>query len=281
MSTRQSNIVILIICFFFLLFRTLYPLNSNDSIGNMLLSIILNIFSSITLYIILHALMNIRQLWFYFQTQIFFMNKDIRLSISYQFRIQVENKYLLIKSSKRPYFQPVGGVYKTLNGSERIFEKLGVRCDDIIDTKTGIAKNDLRVYVKGANIISFINWFNSREDRELSPWREFYEELIESNFLPKKEFPYINYRFKKNIQTPIINLDNGKKGIFIYEVYDLVPDESQIKILKDLLQSGNTENFIWVTEDIINNLGHSKESHKYIYELSQHTKWVLNLKWSK
>ncbi|WP_262916681.1 MULTISPECIES: hypothetical protein [Weeksellaceae] len=33
-----------------------------------------------------------------------------------------------------------------------------------------MAKNDLRVHVKGKNLIEFLKWFDSKEDLEISPW---------------------------------------------------------------------------------------------------------------
>jgi len=59
------------------------------------------------------------------------------LYISYLFRIQVENEYLLVNSRTRNYFQPVGGCYKTLPGSEKIYEKLEVRPDRKFETEKG------------------------------------------------------------------------------------------------------------------------------------------------
>ena len=226
-------------------------------------------------------LQNIKRFGFYIQTQIFLRNKDVRLSIAYLFRIQVDGQYLLVKNRSRQYFQPVGGAFKTLPGSEKIFEKLSVKSDRMIETENGIAKNDLRVYVKGLNVIEFLEWFNSKEDRELSPWREFCEELISTEILPWKEFRYIDYKYKATIETPIINLDSGDKGMFIFEIYDLVANDEQKPILKKLLEDGNTDKFIWANEYLINRLGHDENKKSYAHEIAKHTKWALNLKWSK
>ncbi|MCZ8170051.1 MAG: hypothetical protein O9297_06930 [Flavobacterium sp.] len=203
------------------------------------------------------------------------------MSIAYLYRIKVNGKYLLVKNSRRNYFQPVGGAFKTLPGSEKIFESLHVKCDRLIETESGIAKNDLRVFVKGTNVIDFIEWFDSKEDREISPWREFCEELIASNFLPWKEFRYIDYKYKGTIQTPILNLDTNDKGLFIYEIYDLLPSKEQSIILENMQKEGNTENFIWADEYLINRLGHSESDKKFKYEIAPHTKWALHMKYSK
>lgn len=281
MTTRKSNITVLLIFGSYIAYRTIFPADPNDTYSNTIFNISIEMISGIVLFGILNFLQNIHQLYFYFQTQVLHRNKDIRLSIAYLFRIKVDGKYLLVKNSRRNYFQPVGGAFKTLPGSEKIFEKLNVKSDRLIETEKGIAKNDLRVFVKGINVIEFIEWFKSKEDRETSPWREFCEELISTNILPWKQFRFIDYKFKGTIQSPILNLDSGDKGIFIFEIYDLVINDEQKPILEMLMTNGNTEDYIWADEYLINRLGHSESNKGYIYEIAKHTKWALNMKWSK
>ncbi|MDX2189575.1 MAG: hypothetical protein SFY32_06910 [Bacteroidota bacterium] len=280
MTTRSSNIIVVIVFGGYIVFRTLFPADSSDAISNTMFNVSIELVGGILLYGLLNVLQNIKQLWFYYQTQFLLRNIDIRLSISYLFRIKVDGQYLLVKSRTRDYFQPVGGSFKTLPGSEKIFDKLKVTTDRIIETQKGIAKGDLRVYVKGINVIEFIEWFNSKEDRETSPWREFCEELISTDILPWRQFRYIDYKYKGTIKTPIITLDNGDKGMFIFEIYDLVINNEQEPILKELLEKGNTEKYIWADEYLINRLGHDERTKMYTHEISKHTKWALNLKWS-
>ena len=222
-----------------------------------------------------------KQIWQLIQCKLFLYNKEVRLSIAYLFRINVDGKYLLVKSRIRNAFQPVGGAYKTLPGSEKIFDKLGVRPDRIIETEHGIAKGDLRVYVKGKNVFKFFDWFNSKEDREISPWREFCEELISSKILHWREFRYINYKFKGIVRSPIINLESGGKGMFLFEIYDLVINDEQKPILQDMLKKGDSENYIWVDNYLIQRLGHDERTKKQVHEILPHAKYAQNLKWSK
>ena len=222
---------------------------------------------------------NYKQLWLIIQTQICYHSQDVRLSIAYLYRIKVENEYLLVKSRTRGYYQPVGGCYKTLPGSQKIFEDLEVKPDRIVETEKGIAKNDLRIHIKGKNVIKFLKWFDSKKDREISPWREFCEELISEKILPNWEFRYIDYEFKKKIQSPIIDLDSGGKGIFVFEIFDLVINNEQLPILEKLKKENNSEKFIWVTDELIQTLGHSKNNKEYIFEIAPHTKYAQNLKW--
>ena len=49
----------------------------------------------------------------WFDTQIRYREKNIRLSFSYLFRIEVDGKYLLVRGHRmNNQFQPIGGVYK-------------------------------------------------------------------------------------------------------------------------------------------------------------------------
>lgn len=281
MTTRLSNAVVLIIFGGFILLRTIFPPDQDDAISNTLLNISIEITGGILLFGILQFLQNIKNLKLYFQTQILYRKKKIRISIAYLFRIKVDGKYLLVQNSRRNYYQPVGGAFKTLPSSKRIFEKLKIDSDKLIETDKGIAKGDLRVFTEGVNVIEFIKWFNSKKDRETSPWREFCEELLSTKILPKKPFRYIDYEYKATVQTPLITLDSGDKGLFIHEIYDLIPNIEQEQKLRELIEADNSEKYIWVSKSLINRLGHNESAKDYDYEISLHTKWALNLKWSK
>ena len=281
MTTRQSNIIVLVIFGGFILYRTIFPADSDDSFSETLLNISIEIVGGIVLLGILQFLQNINRLRFYFQTQFILRKKEVRLSIAYLFRINVNGKYLLVKSRRRDYYQPVGGAFKTLPGADKVFEKLGVKPDRLVETEHGIAKSDLRVYVKGVHIIEFLEWFKSKEDREISPWREFCEELISTDILPWKPFRYIDYKFKGTIKSPIINMDSGGKGMFLFEVYDLVVNDEQEPVLEELQKNGNKSEYIWVDDYLIQRLGHDERVKDQLFEIAPHTKYAQNLSWSK
>ncbi len=281
MTTRQSNIIVLVIFGGFILYRTISPADSDDSFSETLLNISIEIVGGIVLFGILQFLQNINRLRFYFQTQFILRKKEVRLSIAYLFRINVNGKFLLVKSRRRDYYQPVGGAFKTLPGADKVFEKLGVKPDRLVETEHGIAKSDLRVYLKGVHIIEFLEWFKSKEDREISPWREFCEELISTDILPWKPFRYIDYKFKGTIQSPIINMDSGGKGMFLFEVYDLVVNDEQKPVLEELQKNGNKSEYIWVDDYLIQRLGHDESVKDQLFEIAPHTKYAQNLSWSK
>jgi len=281
LTERTSNIVLLIILGIFIAYRSVFPASPADSVSNTIFDLSIELVGAILLLSIVKFLQNIKQLCFYFQTKVLLRNKEIRLSLAYLYRIKIDDKYLLVKNRTRNFFQPVGGVYKTLPGSEKIFERLKVKADRLIETEKGVAKGDLRVYVKGNNVIEFLEWFDSKQDREISPWREFCEELISPEILPWKPFRFIDYKFMGTVRTPIFTLDSGDKGMFQYEIFDLVINNEQKPILEGLLKKGNTVNYIWADSYLINRLGHDERTKEYTHEIAPHTKWAQDLKYSK
>ena len=93
-------------------------------------------------------------------------------------------------------FQPVGGCYKYLKEENReLFDKLGIEPCNYVPRDED-TEHDLRIIIKKRkNLVAFLKWFESRKNRELDPYREFCEELITPNFLPKEAFRHIKYVF--------------------------------------------------------------------------------------
>lgn len=214
----------------------------------------------------------------------------IRFSMSYQYLIKVEDRYLLVQNANPnwDWYQHVGGKYKRLPETYSILKSLGAT-DDLKMKTGGLKKGDLAVFVPAKNALKFLDWFNSEKDREISHWREFYEELLggkaEKQVLEKTNFPYVNYRFIKSIQTPLkrtpIEAGWNCWEILQYDVLELIPNESQMRELEQLLSKGDTNYIKWASADKINSLGYSKDDLNKDYNIGPHAKWVLNLKWSK
>ncbi|MBN8786639.1 MAG: hypothetical protein J0I84_06075, partial [Terrimonas sp.] len=168
----------------------------------------------------------------------------------------------------------------------KVFKKYEVKTDRRFVTDDGIAKNDLRFRLPGQFVLRIIRWFNSREDRETSQWREFCEELLTTNIIEDKEdkhaFRYIDYRYVKTIQTPIQKAKNlNCQEVLIFEIFDLVPNNEQIDVLNKLYQKGDTDQVKWADEIIINSLGFNERTKEMEYEIGAHTKWAVNEKYSK
>ena len=206
----------------------------------------------------------------------------IRFSMSYQYRIRIKDKYLLVKNTNWNLYQHVGGKYKRNAHTAKVLTDFGSK-DDLKLSTDGRMKDDIAVFIPAENAIKFIDWFNTGKEREISHWREFYEELIDgkAQLLDPKIFPYVNYNFVGSVITPI---KKGRKfntmEILQYDILDLLPTSEQEKYLEELLAKGDTDYIKWADAELINCLGHDNRNKKTLYEIGSHTKWVINEKWS-
>lgn len=215
--------------------------------------------------------------------------KYIRFSMSYQYRIKVNDKYLIVKNSNVNWnwYQHVGGKYKRIDETNKILKDLDAT-DDIKMKTNGLKKGDLAIFVPAKNAVKFLDWFNTARDREISHWREFYEELLGGEgeqILSHENFRYINYKFIKSVITPIKKapIDSGWDcwEVLQYDVLDLIPTPEQQKELEELLSKGDTDYIKWASTALINRLGHDADEQQSKYHIGPHAKWVINLKWSK
>ncbi|TYB73016.1 hypothetical protein ES676_09670 [Bizionia saleffrena] len=212
--------------------------------------------------------------------------KKIRFSMSYLYRIEVEGKYLLVKNNNYGHFQLVGGKYKILEDTRSKLKTDFGAMDDPKLPNSGIMKDDFALFIPAKNAIKFLNWFNKGIDREVSHWREFYEELIVGDgesFLSLENFPYVNYNYRGKVLTPIKRTPGWDDcyEILQYDILDLVPTPEQRQELKVLFKKGDSAKIKWASSNLIDSLGHDSINKNKKYDIGQHTKWALNMKWSK
>ncbi|GAB4094265.1 SMODS-associated NUDIX domain-containing protein [Flaviaesturariibacter terrae] len=245
-------------------------------------AVLVNIITTPLYVVLVETLFALKNFDLIYKTKIRYRNQDVRMSISYLFRIKSCGKYLLVKNRKGNFYQLVGGAYKALEGAQATFYKYDVKPDRRFHTDHGIAKNDLRFRVPGRNVLNMIRWFNSKENREISQWREFCEELLTTNIIDDKHaFRYIDYLYVTTIQTPIQKARNiDCQEILIFEIFDLVPNDEQAKVLEDLCVKGDTELIKWADEKLIQTLGFDERTMEIEYEIGPHTKWAINKKYS-
>ncbi len=182
--------------------------------------------------------LNIQMILLYYDFFIMKYNKEIIVTVSYLFRIKVDEKYLLVYNSKydMEMYQPVGGKYKIFSFGYEKLKELGVnfKGDDQMD-KDKSTENDIRGIILGKNIFKFIEWFESGKGREISVEREFREELIQSKILDIKVFPYANVVF---CDSKIFYKNEDpyhKKPIFKYfEVFDIKLNDQQTDFIRNL-----------------------------------------------
>ena len=60
-----------------------------------------------------------------------------------------------------------------------------------------------------------------------------------------------------------------------------MPTDEQQKELEELCDKGDTDYIKWADEELINNMGHDNRIKKPLYSIGAHTKWAINMKWTK
>jgi hypothetical protein len=117
-----------------------------------------------------------------------FGRAPIRVSIAYLIAIPVEGRQLLVRGQRiTTQFQPVGGVFKSYLSDQEMRRRFGA-LPDARFTVDERSMSDLRVRLPGRKLYRLLRWFKSRENRELFPFREFYEELVRPGTLDRDAF---------------------------------------------------------------------------------------------
>ena len=81
--------------------------------------------------------------------------------------------------------------------------------------------------------MEFFKWFDSRENREIDPWREFCEELVEPGILPAEIFRHIKYAY----------VGKHQEGILKNEDYIKSETLTDSLVFVDALESGTEIDF--------------------------------------
>jgi hypothetical protein len=242
--------------------------------GSSVTDFAINVLAAASIFLLEKFLENINTIWIWVTTHTIYYNKKIRLSISYLFKIKVGDKYLLVRGKRiQNQFQPVGGVYKRYRESFYALEKLKVTDDDNIPIDdTSI--DDLRIKLPSQNVNSFLKWYNSQLGREVSPYREFHEELIRTDILSQKAFPYLNYIHLRQKMTKIRFSSHFQcYEILIAEIFEIKPDDEQLNELKTLMNKESNE-YIWAKEDQIIRRGAIPGGNSS-YTISETAEWII------
>lgn len=218
--------------------------------------------------ILTFACTNRRNIWTSIKAMVMY-NKEIRTSVSYLYRIKIDNKYLLIEGNKIDQFQPIGGVYKTYDSFKDIKDKLEARPED---EKRFYEKDDLRLILKGQNVSKFISWFSEKRNREISVYREFIEEVISDYGLPIDMLKDIEIEFIKRI-TPKISFSDyfGEQELMIYDIFELRVNNEHETLLKTAIDEDS--GLVLVSGDEIkhNSFQYNGKSKK----IGEHSKHIL------
>jgi len=193
---------------------------------------------------------NRKYIYFAIIASLFYRNKEIRVSISYLFKMKVEEKYFLIKGHRIDQFQPVGGVFKFFPGfkcfkySHEVIDDEGIPIDEN-------SKNDLRIRIKGKYLLKLMKWFLSRKNREVSVHREFYEEIIKTEILSYDSFIKFNPEYYKTETTKIHYSEHFTcNEVIIYEIYDVKLSKDEEKEIKKYIKDNPGEAILATQNDI-------------------------------
>ncbi|GGB64318.1 hypothetical protein GCM10007424_00230 [Flavobacterium suaedae] len=194
-----------------------------------------------------------RKKWSLIKTKFWKPNASVRITVAYLFRIETNGKYVLIKRHKNDFigYQPVGGAYKYFKEENRArFDELGILpCNQIVRDED--TENDMRLIMnKRKKLVDFLKWFDSRKDREIDPFREFCEELIQPGILPMKLFPHIKYSYVGKHQEGILRTDDYPVDQFRHaDIFELrIESEAQKQAILDLAKH---EEIIFATAEEI------------------------------
>lgn len=290
MNEKFRNIIMAVLMVIIILITGIY-LGDNKGISEILIAITCGILSPVIAFFIDSFLSNIKNLRVWWISHIRYRNKKIRVSMAYLFRIYVDGKYLLVKNSKLQTFQPVGGVYKVLNTDVGYLVQRFEWDRDNKYSDFGEKKHDLRGIIPALELTPFIRWFESQKQREITPWREFYEELIREKVLRIEDFPYFEYRHLytkptlekcKNNSSHVNTLNTSSEYLeyHSFDIIDFIATDKQEQLLKQTqtLDSYDQSDsyYKWISEEAILNNG--KISETAIIPIANHTQWIVKNK---
>lgn len=252
----------------------------NNTLFQNTIAVACSAIAPILVYFIDQLLTNINRIKLWYLSKIRYREQKIRVSMSYQYRIHVNDKYLLVKNSTWNFYQHVGGVYKVLSGDEGFLkDNFNWELDKKMKT-SGEKHNDLRGFIPMTNLLTFLDWFKSQKNREVSHWREFCEELIIPGILDFGVFKHFEYRYAGTVVTPIKKSDVFNcLELLSYDVYDVIPNKEQLIHLVETQKKVN-DLYKWIDEALIQANGFNDRERAPEIILGQHTKWILNLKYS-
>lgn len=199
-------------------------------------------------------------------------NKYVRISFAYLYRIKIKNKYMLIMGGRIKKYQPIGGVYKfyDLDYLQRIeFNEMDEMKSD------GKNDKDLRGKIPANKLPKLIKWFNSQECREYDANREFNEELIHSEILDKDIFKNIEYKKLKTISSGIIKTPNYGLEYKIFDIIELMLNETQKEYLEELMENNTNEEITFVSEEEIRKHRRNINNQNYTNDIADHSESIL------
>jgi len=200
---------------------------------------------------------------------------EIRFSISGLIRIESEGKLMLVKGARIEQYQPVGGVFKVFRAATTELKKLGMKPDNKLPIDFD-SEGDLRVLLPWRSSSRFLDWYLEGRGRETTPWREFYEELIEPNFLPAQHFMTTAFEHVgRKVEGVHFSEHFQCYEILIAEIFSLSPTARQEVELSRIKAEESRPEVIWASPDLIRSRGFDIASQKQVHVISETSCWIL------
>lgn len=164
----------------------------------------------------------------------------IRVSCASFSRIMIDDKYLLIlnKASLKKgnkVYTPIGGALEYTMAGKKLLDKLNPTWER--------NNKDLRLFFSEDKISEFTKWFKSRQDREIDPFRELQEELVdEEHILESLNRSDIDLMKFNHIYIELVPSKEAHKGFltqYYFEIFDVKLNVFKESEIKDQLPSTN------------------------------------------
>ncbi len=156
------------------------------------------------------------------------MSSPIRVSCAMLCRFKVNDRYLLLLNHNRRQ----KGIYELspVGGAIEFQDRSIVAAFDMQLEKEG--SSELRFFTSQDQIDVFRRWFYRREGREIDPFREIYEELVdETGVLETLRREDLDMRFWRTIEDARPTQRQGVTGMFTWyfiEIFEAVVTSSQV-----------------------------------------------------
>lgn len=178
--------------------------------------------------------------------------KQIRITCSYLFRIELGGRYFLIKDEHGGNkYRPVGGVYKYNREEIDLFERFGAEYDGFHDPDEDV-DCDLRIVLPWKAYKNFFDWFASNRARECiyDVSREFVEELIRTGVVDAQAFDHLSYTYTGSYLEKSKNESLGLQQYRRYDIITLNMDKPQ-RACFNALMSKRSDDYVFAINTYI------------------------------
>ncbi|PJF44198.1 MAG: hypothetical protein CUN55_05260 [Phototrophicales bacterium] len=155
---------------------------------------------------------------------------EIRVSCAILCRFWVKDKLLLLLNRNRRAqgiyeLSPLGGAIEAESQSN-VFVRMK------LNPENGNS-NDLRFFIRRSQLEDFAKWFYQRKEREITPFRELKEELVEeARLLPNLQMSDLTWQFLYSYEAEQVTQREGVEGVWTHyflEVFEVFIQNSWLE----------------------------------------------------